>query len=111
MAWLGLVACCRARRTARRILPAAHPHTELTTSIVVPGWASAASTSAAVRASFKPARVSSSRIGISMISGYMESLLGTAAGTRAANSRLYGCLRRYANAHTSPFDFERVALL
>jgi hypothetical protein len=58
-------------RTPGRILPAAQPQMELTTSMVVPGWASAASTSSAVRVSLIPARVSSSRMGITISSGYM----------------------------------------
>jgi hypothetical protein len=63
--------CCIASRTPGRILPAAHPQIEFTTTIVVPGCASAASTSDALRTSFSPARVSSSRIGITIISGYI----------------------------------------
>ena len=60
-----------ATRTPGRILPAAQPQMELTTSRVVPGWASAASTSSAVRVSVIPARTSSSRMGITINSGYM----------------------------------------
>src|SRR5215467_1070332 len=60
-----------AARTPGRILPAAHPHTEFTTTMVVPFWASAFSTSAAVRASAMPAEVSSWRIGAIIISGYI----------------------------------------
>src|SRR6202000_2014219 len=55
-----------------RILPAAQPQIELTTTIVVPGFANAASTSSAVRASLIPARANSSRIGITIISGYIR---------------------------------------
>src|SRR5260370_3139352 len=47
---------------------------EFTPPIGGPGCASAESTSAAVRASAMPARVSSSRIGITIISGYICSL-------------------------------------
>src|SRR6516164_7948947 len=59
-------------RTAGRMRPAAHPQTEFTIIIVVPAAAAARSTSAAVRSSCTPALVSSSRMGISMSSGYME---------------------------------------
>ena len=45
--------------------------------MVVPGCAMAASTSPEVRASLTPARVSSSRIGITIISGYIVVLLKT----------------------------------
>src|SRR6185312_15303581 len=72
MDWSGTTEFCKATRTAGRILPAAHPHTEFTTTIVVPGWASAASTSSAVRVSLIPARVNSSRIGMTMTSGYIK---------------------------------------
>src|SRR5262245_18060884 len=52
--------------------PAAHPQTEFTTIMVVPGWlVTTRSTSAAVRNSCTPALVSSSRMGISMRSGYI----------------------------------------
>src|SRR5664279_3514542 len=68
---------CNARRTPGRIFPAAHPHTELTTTSAVPLLsASAASTSAAVRNSCAPARVSSSRMGIIRISGYILAPVG-----------------------------------
>src|SRR5215469_18717238 len=60
-----------AARTPGRILPAAHPHTQFTTTLTVPFWATAASTSAAVRASAIPAEVSSCRIGAIIISGYI----------------------------------------
>jgi hypothetical protein len=46
-----------------RALPAAHPQIEFTTIIVTPGSFAAASTSAGVRNSFTPRRVSSARIG------------------------------------------------
>jgi hypothetical protein len=68
---IGLGPCCSASRTPGRILPAAQPQIEFTTSMVVPGTASAASTSAAVRASATPALVNSSRIGITINSGYI----------------------------------------
>src|SRR6185503_10148854 len=71
MDWSGTTEFCMATRTAGRILPAAQPQMEFTTTIVVPAWASAASTSSAVRVSWMPARVSSSRIGMTMTSGYM----------------------------------------
>jgi hypothetical protein len=45
---------------------------EFTTTIVVPGCASAESTSSAVRVSLIPARTSSSRLGITISSGYMN---------------------------------------
>ena len=52
------------QESAGRALAAAHPHTEFTTSIVVPSRVPrAASTSSAVRSSSTPRRVSSSRIG------------------------------------------------
>jgi hypothetical protein len=40
--------------------------------MVVPGWANAASTSSALRVSLIPARTSSSRMGITISSGYMS---------------------------------------
>ena len=52
-----------------RALPAAQPHTEFTTSSVVPGRATAASTASGVRSSSKPSTVSSSRIGAMKCSG------------------------------------------
>src|ERR1035438_4330940 len=74
---LGLVAFCSAKRTPGRIFPAAHPQTELTTTSAVPLLSdSAASTSAAVRNSCAPARVSSSRMGIIRISGYILAPVG-----------------------------------
>src|SRR5258707_8849708 len=57
--------------------PAAHPQTELTTIMVVPAWVvTARSTSSAVRSSCTPALVSSSRMGMSMSSGYIAAPLG-----------------------------------
>jgi hypothetical protein len=61
-----------AARTPGRILPAAHPQTELTTTITVPFCWTAWSTSAAVRVSSIPAEVSSWRIGAIIISGYIH---------------------------------------
>src|ERR1700674_615755 len=70
----GLIAFCKARRTAGRMRPAAHPQIEFTTTIVVPdSFCTKRSTSAALRSSSIPRRVSSSRIGITIISGYMDS--------------------------------------
>src|SRR5690606_13770403 len=66
----GRVACSRANAMPGRARPAAHPQTEFTTIIVVPGAVAAASTSAAVRSSVTPRRVSSSRIGAIRNSGY-----------------------------------------
>src|SRR6185437_7623925 len=63
-----------AARTPGRILPAAQPHTEFTTTMVVPFCFTAFSTSAAVRASWMPAEVSSSRMGAIIISGYIHFL-------------------------------------
>src|SRR5215472_4266954 len=60
-----------AARTPGRILPAAHPQTELTTTITVPFCCTAWSTSPAVRASAIPAEVNSWRIGAIIISGYI----------------------------------------
>src|ERR1700761_2883663 len=83
MAWSGLLAALwRARRTPGRILPAAQPQMELTTTMVVPGCLRALSTSSAVRASWMPARGSSSRIGMTISSGYifLVLLLGVAFG-------------------------------
>src|SRR5947209_5493 len=60
-----------AARTPGRILPAAHPHTEFTTTMSVPFWLIAFSTSAAVRASWIPALVNSWRIGAIIPSGYI----------------------------------------
>jgi hypothetical protein len=60
-----------AARTPGRILPAAHPHTEFTTTITVPFCFTAFSTSAAVRASAMPAEVNSWRMGAIIISGYI----------------------------------------
>ena len=77
---LHCAALASASRTPGRILPAAQPQIELTTSRVVPGWASAASTSSAVRVSLIPARTSSSRMGMTIISGYIvTSGMGLAA--------------------------------
>src|SRR5262245_24627800 len=64
-----------AARTPGRILPAAHPHTELTTTITVPFCWTEFSTSAAVRASAMPAEVNSCRMGAIIISGYIHFLL------------------------------------
>src|SRR5882762_8695995 len=75
--WSGRVGCCKAARTAGRMRPAAHPQTELTTIMVVPAWVvTARSTSSAVRSSCTPALVSSSRMGMSMSSGYIAAPLG-----------------------------------
>ena len=52
-----------------RAFRAAQPHTEFTTTSVVPGSAKVLSTSSTVRSSWMPARVSSSRIGRRRISG------------------------------------------
>src|SRR5215831_16199332 len=54
-----------------RARPAAHPHTEFTTTISVPlvSW-TAASTSADVRSSSTPSAVNSARIGATKNSGY-----------------------------------------
>jgi hypothetical protein len=70
----GRTLCWTTARTAGRILPAAHPQIEFTTTMTVPFWAMAFSTSAAVRASLIPAEVSSCRIGATIISGYMKFL-------------------------------------
>jgi hypothetical protein len=52
--------------------PAAHPQIEFTTTIVVPGqFFKAWSTSSDVRSSSMPSRVNSSRIGMTIISGYI----------------------------------------
>src|SRR5215472_16287353 len=66
---------CTAARTAGRILPAAHPQIEFTTTMTVPFCDTAFSTSAAVRASSIPAEVNSWRIGATIISGYIGFLL------------------------------------
>src|ERR1700686_697054 len=64
---------CSAMRTAGRMRPAAHPQIEFTTTIVVPGrFFTARSTSSGVLSSSIPRRVSSSRIGTTIISGYMD---------------------------------------
>src|SRR6266478_4878598 len=76
-----LIECSRAMRTAGRMRPAAHPQTEFTTIMVVPDWVAARSTSAAVRSSSTPALVSSSRIGMSMSSGYIRAPLGFSVGS------------------------------
>src|SRR5436309_35404 len=62
-----------ARPTAGRIFPAAQPQTEFTTIMTVPFAVAFFSTSAAVRASAIPKRVSSSRMGAIIGSGYMQS--------------------------------------
>src|SRR6478735_2153218 len=57
---------------AGRALRAAHPHTEFTTTSVVPAVSfSRASTSAGVRSSSTPSRVSSCRIGVTKRSSYI----------------------------------------
>jgi hypothetical protein len=61
-----------AARTPGRILPAAHPQMEFTTTISVPFWLIAFSTSAAVRASSMPPAVSSWRMGATIPSGYIS---------------------------------------
>src|ERR1700722_12304295 len=94
----GLTEFCRARRTPGRIFPAAQPQMEFTTTKVVPGWASAASTSSAVRASLIPTRVSSSRMGITMISGYIRG----SSGAWWCLPSLYLAAWRSATAWTDP---------
>src|SRR5580704_12119904 len=60
-------------RTAGRIRPAAHPQMELTITSAVPGCAFKAwSTESDVRSSSMPRRVNSSRMGITIISGYID---------------------------------------
>src|SRR5215469_12274721 len=73
----GRTLLCTAARTAGRILPAAHPQIEFTTTMTVPFCDTAFSTSAAVRASSIPAEVNSWRIGATIISGYIGFLLVT----------------------------------
>src|SRR5271155_3729491 len=52
--------------------PAAHPQIEFTITIAIPDWPfKARSTASAVRSSSIPRRVNSSRIGITIISGYI----------------------------------------
>ena len=53
-----------------RAFPAAQPQTEFTTIITVPFVRTASSTSAGVRSSLTPRRVSSARIGATNGSGY-----------------------------------------
>src|SRR2546428_7967922 len=68
----GRTSCSRARATAGRAIPAAHPQTELTTTSTVPFFSpSTASTSSAVRVSSIPRRVSSARIGATICSSYI----------------------------------------
>src|SRR4051812_2160306 len=67
----GRRACCSAIAIPGRALPAAHPHTEFTTSINVPRvFLTASSTAAAVFSSLAPIAVISPRIGAINISGY-----------------------------------------
>src|SRR5579883_135739 len=68
----GRVGWRSASATAGRALRAAHPHTEFTTTSVVPGvCSSAASTASGVRNSSIPRRVNSWRIGATKRSSYM----------------------------------------
>ena len=53
-----------------RAFPAAQPHTEFTTSMVVPGCLTTSSTASGVFSSSNPRRVSSERIGAMNGSGY-----------------------------------------
>jgi hypothetical protein len=69
VSWLSAIAI------AGRAFRAAQPHTEFTTTSVVPSWRSVSSTCCAVLSSSTPRRVSSSRIGRSSISGYGISTL------------------------------------
>jgi hypothetical protein len=62
--------CLSARAMPGLALPAAQPHTELTTIMVTPGSFITSSTSAAVRHSRAPRTVSSSRMGATRNSGY-----------------------------------------
>src|SRR5262245_11380694 len=61
--WLGRLPLLRASAVPGRALPAAQPHTEFTTIIVVPDCFTAASTASGVLRSSNPRRFSSARIG------------------------------------------------
>src|SRR5262249_58273891 len=85
----GLLACWIGIGAAGRALRAAQRQTELTTTRVgAVSLPSAASTSAAVRSSWNPMRVNSSRIGCTSRGSYMDTFSGAMVVSLPV---VYGC--------------------
>src|SRR5690606_6407353 len=73
--WSGVLLFCRLSLAAGLALAAAQPHTEFTTTKVVPSCLRASSTASEVCSSWNPAVARSALMGLTNSSGYIDSIL------------------------------------